>query len=374
MNTPFQYGTLATKKNFVDRIEDRKQLKGFMSSHINVMLVSPRRWGKSSLVKVAMEELQEEDDSVRVCFIDAFSIASEAEFYRTFASQVIACSSTKLDRRIQDAKKFLIGVVPQIVIKDDITNFLAFDVKFVPQERDKIDILQLPETIAKEKDLHIIICIDEFQQLANLPEYKDMEGKMRSVWQHQEHVTYCMYGSKRHMMMDIFNNSNAPFYRFGQIIFMQKIPKEEWIPFITKTFEKTNKQISTEFANLICDTVECHSWYLQQLCYFIWNATMTEVTQETFKVGLQQLINTNSPMFMSDTEHLSLSQIEMLRAIKDGVWQLSATDTKNRYNVGNPNTITKNKRSLLEKDILENKGGKLQFVDPIYRLWFEKEY
>ena len=55
MNAPFQYGTLATKENFIDRVEDRAQLKNFLSSHINVMLVSPRRWGKSSLVKVAME-------------------------------------------------------------------------------------------------------------------------------------------------------------------------------------------------------------------------------------------------------------------------------------------------------------------------------
>lgn len=374
MNIPFQYGTLASKENFVDRVEDRAQLKNFLSSHINVMLVSPRRWGKSSLVKAATEELQQENKQVRVCYIDAFSIASEAEFYRTFASKVIACSSSKMEKRMQDAKKFLTGVIPQIVIKDDVTNFMAFDIKFIPQERDKMDILQLPEIIAKEKNIHIIVCIDEFQQLANLPEYKDMEGKMRSVWQHQEHVTYCMYGSKRHMMMDIFNNSNAPFYRFGQIIFMQKIPKEEWIPFIINTFEKTNKRISTEFANLICDTVECHSWYLQQLCYFVWNVTKKEVTEDIFKQGLKQLISTNSPMFMSDTEQLSSSQIEMLRAIKDGVRQLSSAITKQTYNLGNPNTITKNKNSLIKKDIIEINKQSLRFVDPIYRLWFAQEY
>ena len=374
MSTPFQYGTIATKENFVDRVEDRAKLKNFLSSHINVMLISPRRWGKSSLVKAAMEELQNEDSTVRVCYIDAFSIASEAEFYRTFASQVIACTSTKMERRIQDAKKFLTGVVPQIVIKDDVTNFMAFDVKFMPQERDKMDILQLPEVIAKEKGVHIIVCIDEFQQLANLPEYKDMEGKMRSVWQHQQFVTYCMFGSKRHMMMDIFNNSSSPFYRFGQMFFLQKIPKEEWIPFITKTFEKSGKKISIDFAELICDTIECHSWYLQQLCYFIWNATTAEVTKETFKHGFLQLINTNSPMFMSDTEHLTSSQIEMLRAVKDGVQQLSASDTKTRYRMGNPNTIAKNKRILQEKDILETNKGTLKFVDPVYRLWFEREY
>ena len=374
MNAPFQYGTLATKENFIDRVEDRAQLKNFLSSHINVMLVSPRRWGKSSLVKVAMEELQEEDKEVRVCYIDAFSIGSEAEFYRTFASQVIACASNKLEKRIQDAKKFLTGVVPQVVIKDDVTNFMAFDVKFVPQEQDKMDILRLPETLAQTKKIKIIVCIDEFQQLAKLPEYKNMEGKMRSAWQQQQHVTYCLYGSKRHMMMDIFNNANSPFYRFGQMLFLDKIAKTEWIPFIRESFEKTGKHISEAFASQVCDTVECHSWYLQQLCYFIWNATTEEVTEQTFQYGLRQLINTNSPMFLSDTESLAPSQIEMLRAIRDGVQQLSSVEAKNTYALGNPNTISKNKKVLKEKDIIEERKGKLVFVDPVYRLWFSQDY
>lgn len=218
--SPFQFGTLATNENFIDRQEDRALLKQLLSSHINVMLISPRRWGKSSLVKRAMSELAGEDNNVRICYIDAFSIGSESEFYRTFASQVIACASSKMERWIEDAKKFLTGVIPQVVINDQVTDFMAFDLKFVPQERDKMAILQLPELLAKEKGIRIIVCIDEFQQLANLPEYKDMEGKMRSVWQQQQLTSYCLYGSKRNMMLNIFNNSNSPFYRFGQVIFM----------------------------------------------------------------------------------------------------------------------------------------------------------
>ena len=88
--SPFQFGTLATEENFIDRTEDRALLKQLLASHINVMLISPRRWGKSSLVKVAMDELTQEDKHIRVCFIDAFSIKTEAEFYRIFAREVIS--------------------------------------------------------------------------------------------------------------------------------------------------------------------------------------------------------------------------------------------------------------------------------------------
>lgn len=113
---------------------------------------------------------------------------------------------------------------------------------------------------------------------------------------------------------------------------------------------------------------------MQQCCYFVWNATVTEVSEQSFNYGQKQMINTNSPMFLNDTETLAASQIEMLRAIKDGVLQLSSTETRTKYHLGNPNTISKNKKVLQNKDIVEVKGGKMVFVDPIYRLWFEREY
>ena len=374
IQSPFQFGTLATDENFIDRVEDRALLKQLLSSHINVMLISPRRWGKSSLVKKAMNELSKDEQDIRICYIDAFSIGSEAEFYRTFASQVIACASSKMERWVNDAKKFLTGVIPQIVVNDQITDFLAFDLKFVPQERDKMTILQLPEMLAKEKNIKIIVCIDEFQQLANLPEYKDMEGKMRSVWQQQQLTSYCLYGSKRNMMLNIFNNSNSPFYRFGQVIFMDKISKEHWIPFIQSSFEKTGKSISLDFASRICDVVACHSWYLQQLCYFIWSFTVSEVTDDIFSLGLKQVLNINTPMFQNDTENLSSTQIEMLKAICNGDQHFSAKGVKQQYNLGNPNTIVKNKKVLQNKDIIEKQNDAFVFVDPVYRLWFKKEY
>ena len=98
------------------------------------------------------------------------------------------------------------------------------------------------------------------------------------------------------------------------------------------------------------------------------------MTEATYQYGLRQVVNTNSPMFLSDTESLAPSQIEMLRAIKDGVRQLSSIETKKSYAMGNPNTISKNKKILKDKDIIEEKQGSLRFVDPVYLLWFSQEY
>ncbi|MGM9741144.1 MAG: P-loop NTPase fold protein, partial [Candidatus Cryptobacteroides sp.] len=90
IESPFQYGTLATKENFIDRESERASLKQMLFSGINVSLISPRRWGKSSLVKMAMDELESERDDVKVCYLDAFSIDSVEDFYSKFASAVVS--------------------------------------------------------------------------------------------------------------------------------------------------------------------------------------------------------------------------------------------------------------------------------------------
>ena len=374
MKSPFQYGTLVDKENFVNRVEERKQLKELLGSGINVMLISPRRWGKSSLVKVAMDELMHEDKQVRVCYIDAFSIKTESEFYRIFAREVIACAASTLEKRLEDVRHFLKTVSPSITLKSTPTDTMSFDLKFELEERDVMEILKLPEKIAIAKSIRLIVCIDEFQQLAQLSGYRDLEGKMRSVWQKQQQVSYCFYGSKRHMMLDIFNNSSNPFYRFGQVLFLQKIKKEEWVPFIVNAFKRTNKEISKEQAEQLCDIVKCHSWYLQQLCYFVWSGTSDKVTDETIEMRTRQLIDTNMPMFMNDTENLTAAQTAMLRAVANGEYRFNSIPVVRTYELGSAQTITRNKRMLTERDFIEKEGELYVFSDPVFELWFKREY
>lgn len=201
-----------------------------------------------------------------------------------------------------------------------------------------------------------------------------MEGLMRSVWQQQENVTYCLYGSKRHMMMDIFNNANNPFYRFGQVFYLKKIDREYWVPYIMGTFERTGKSISEAFANRICDITECHSWYVQQLSFFIWSGTQTAVTEQIFQEQTVLLVDTNAPVFEADLDGLSPSQVNMLIAIANGESHFSAQAVNEKYSLGAPQTISRNKQTLIRKDIIEKDGTEYSFVDPIFKYWFKRNY
>ena len=373
---PFMYGLIAEKENFIDRIEDRRQLKTFLGGGINVMLISPRRWGKSSLVKAAMEELKNEDQQVRVCYLDASKIVSEDEFYNKFAMAVIESASSTFEKKWADFKQYVQALIPGVRLKASAFDSIQMEMElnFAPLRDSAEKVLQLPEQMSADKGLHIIVCIDEFQQLASLPNWKRMEATMRSVWQHQHNANYCLYGSKRHMMMDIFNNSNNPFYRFGQVLFMKKIEKQYWMPYIMEGFAKTGKHISEELAARICETVECHSWYVQQLSLFVWMNTETEVTEEVFNRQLQVVIDTNADMFAADIESLAASQVAMLRAISSGETRFNAKDVVERYGLGAPRTITLNKKTLIKRDIIETVNDGYRFVDPVYALWFKQAY
>ena len=373
---PFMYGLIAENDNFIDRVEDRKQLKTFLGGGINVMLISPRRWGKSSLVKAAMEELKQEDKQIRVCYLDASRIISEEEFYNKFAIAVIEAASSTLEKKWADFKQYVQALIPGVKLKASAFDAVEMEMElnFAPLKDSAERVLQLPEQISIDKGLHILVCIDEFQQLSYLPNWKKMEATMRSVWQHQHHANYCLYGSKRHMMMDIFNNSNNPFYRFGQVLYMKKIEKQYWMPYIIEGFTKTGKHISEELASMICDIAQCHSWYVQQFSLFVWMNTETEVTEEIVNRQLQVVIDTNADMFAKDIENLAASQVAMLRAVSAGETQFNAKEVVERYGLGAPRTITLNKKTLIKRDIIEVNGDGYQFIDPIYALWFKREY
>ncbi|MFA6335315.1 MAG: ATP-binding protein [Bacteroidales bacterium] len=374
MDSPFQYGKLAMGSTFVNRVNEKRELKGNLYSGINTMLISPRRWGKSSLVKEAMTELLNEHSDVKVCYIDAFTIRSEEEFYQVFAKEVVKSTSKNWESWISTAKEYLKALSPRISIGSDPINDFSIGFELHNMNGNEFDLLNLPQKIAENKGVKIIVCIDEFQNLAGLKGYDDLEHKMRSVWQKHNKVSYCLYGSKRHMMIDIFNSSSKPFYRFGQIMFLPKIAENEWVRFIVDSFEHTGKQISEKLATELVQKVNLHSWYVQQLAHFTWNLTVDRATEEILQTAVDQIINTNLPLFQNECEALTVSQLNLLIAIVKGEKAFTSTSVMSKYRLGTPQNVSKNKTLLQKRDLIDKTPEGFVFLDPVFERWFVLEY
>ncbi len=372
--SPFKYGFTVSGNSFTNRESEKEKLHNNLISGINTTIISPRRWGKSSLVEAVITDIKRKDLNHKTVLIDLFYVSSEEEFLEAFAEKIIKASASKWEDRIKNTKEFFKHIIPTINLGIDPINDFSISFKWDEIKKHKDEILNLPETIAKKKNINFIICMDEFQNLATFRNYTILEKRIRSVWQRQKNVTYCLYGSKRHMMSDIFNNSSKPFYRFGDIIFLQKINSNHWINFIVKNFNRTGKKISPENAALIAKVMGNHSWYVQQLSSYVWDRTENTAGIKEIESAISELIYANSPFFQKEIEVLSNTQVNLLKAIVNNEIQLTSIAVMNRYKIGTPQNIIKNVRILTNNDIIDKYDGKQEVLDPAFKLWFLKQF
>jgi hypothetical protein len=371
---PFNYGVTVSNKLFTDRKQDAEKLYSNLVQGINTTIISPRRWGKSSLVEKVLADISSKEKGVKTVMIDMFTVYDEESFLEIFSAEIIKASSTKFNEWVDTAKVVFKKLIPQINLgSDPYTNFsLSFNLDELRKHKEEI--LDLPEKIAQQKNIKIIIALDEFQNLASFDSYDILEKKMRAVWQRQKNVTYCLFGSKRHMMTRIFNNASKPFYRFGDIMILKKIERSEWVKFIQRGFKRTGKQIGREYARLIATLMNDHSWYVQQFSHYVWQKTETTVDTAILKEALQELINANMPLFQKEVESLSVTQLALLQAVAAGENQLTSTYVMQKYKLGTPRNVSKNKTILINNDIIDFDGKDYEFLDPVFELWFRKMF
>lgn len=368
--TPFKYGTTVSSSSFTNRQKERERLTFNFLNHINTIIISPRRWGKSSLVEKVVNEFDSGDEQIKIVVIDLFSVSSEQEFLETFAKEAIKASDYKWENWIKITRDVFKTLIPQFSFGIDPQNDFTLKIAWEELQKNKDEILDLPEIIAEKKGIKFVICLDEFQNLASFKGYEELEKLMRSVWQRQKNVTYCLYGSKRHMMTELFNSSSKPFYRFGELMLLQKITEEDWIQYITHGFRSTNKEIEEELAQKIAQKMKNHPWYVQQLANYVWQKTHEEVTHEILEEAIEEVINTNSPFYQSEIEKLSRTQLHLLKAILNGEEQLTSVKTMQDYQLGTPNNVSKNIESLKKIDLIDQTNNQLSFLDPVFEMWF----
>jgi len=374
MQIPFNFGKVVKTTQFINREKEINSLSLNLESHINTLLISPRRWGKSSLVAKVANRMQKDNKKIRFCFIDLFSIRDEEEFYEVFATEIIKATSNKWQEWAENGKRFLLKLIPRFQIGIDPTNDfkISFDWKELKQHSSEI--LDLPEKVSIEKNIHLIVCIDEFQNISHFEEPLFVQKKMRSVWQKHQIATYCLYGSKRHMLSEIFENTSMPFYKFGDTMFLKKIERTHWVKYIVRQFKKTDKKISKGLASNIAETMENHPYFVQLFAATIWKFTEKTCTLETIDQALESLMEQYSLVFQRETDNFTNKQLNFLKALAKDVQQFSSRETLTNYNLGSQGNVKRIKTALEKKEVIDLWGDKIEFMDPLFRLWFVKVY
>ena len=366
----FLYGVSVGGDNFTDRVRETRRLKMNFENGLNVILISPRRMGKTSLVKHVAHEVDKE--IVQTVYMDIYDCRSEYDFYNKFAEAIMMQTGSKIEHTLDNIRQFLTRISPKLSINPDPSTEYSISLGITPKEYSPEEILSLPERMANHIGKHIVVCIDEFQQVGEWPDSLLVQKRMRGVWQHHTHASYCLFGSRQHMMNQLFQNKRMPFYQFGEPNYLQPIPTEDWIPFIQSKFEKKDLTISDTYVRQICDIVGNQSSYVQQLSWDVMLNTEKTVDDEALEAGINDLLMQCTPLFMEQTGGLTSYQLNLLRAIVDGQHtQWTSQEVLSKYGLGTKSNVAKMQKVMLERDFIVSTEQGLFLADPVMKLWLQ---
>jgi len=374
MEAPFVFGKIARFDEFTDRENQTERLITNFSSGTNTILISPRRWGKTSLVLHTASVYMKRYKSDRVVIIDLNNIRSEQEFYEKYVNQIMRCVSTRISEFTENTKTFLSRFIPRISYSPDRQNEISVALDWEAAGQDADEIINLPQKIASKKGIRIIVCLDEFQNIMVFENPLAFQKKLRSHWQNHSRVTYCLYGSRRGLMTELFTHSSMPFYKFGDLLFLEKIEEKQWVKFFIKRFRDTGKKINAPDAALIAQKVENHPFYAQQLAQLTWLRTKKTTTSAIVNEATERLMDQLSYLFQNLADSLPSSQLGFLHAIINNETKFTSDSVISRYKLKSSAHVARIKKALIDKDLIDYNNKEYNLNDPMFKLWLKTRY
>lgn len=375
MLNPFYYGQVATGADFTDRTTELKELVAELDSGARVFLISPRRYGKTSLAFNALAALKER--GIITAHMDMYDVSTVEQFAAHYARAIARAAETKTESIVSFIREVIPALRPSVTISAE--GEISVGIEAAPKKPDLSllikDLLEIPQKAAARKKKRFVVFFDEFQEIRNVGG-EALERAMRAVFQRQKDVGYLFAGSKQHIMADMVLNKNKPFYKMGKVVFLGKIPSAELNSFICGKFTASGKTIDSGTADEIIKVSRAVPYYTLHLCHEIWSdcADMKKVPRTAVAEAVGRIVQGLSPMFLSMWDPLALSQRRLLQAMAvSGEADLFSMGFINSHRLGSASSVQKSEALLLAKGLLEDENGVAVFSDIWFREWIKKK-
>jgi len=379
MENPFVYGKVARGESFADREAEIKELMADIQSSQNVVIFSPRRYGKTSLVLEVLDRAREQ--GILAVYLDLFKVTSEEGFIADYAKEVARLEPGGIRSMLRNLRELLPRLVPKVVLKSEKAG-VEVEFEFDPRsEKAPLldDLFEAVATIGTKSDKRAVVVFDEFQEIADWDADMKVERQMRAQFQLHENVSYIFMGSKRHLMREIFQSKNRPFYRFGKHFPLEKIPRDEFAAFIDKRFAETGIEITAPFIAEILELTEDHPYYTQLFCHILWNRTHERGTVKVDDISstLQEVFLREGHAFHDLWDMLPLKARQVLVALAKedrSQAQLYSSDFLQKHALGSASSVQRAVSRLITEEILEKVNGGYEFTDVFFKRWIRDEF
>jgi AAA+ ATPase superfamily predicted ATPase len=378
MENPFRYGSIVTGEYFVDREQERAELELDMRSGQNVVLVSPRRYGKTSLVLTVAQQLRAQ--GVLVAYLDLITTPSKAQLADGLATALYRDLVGFKDRTLHKITDFFTrrSLQPRFGSSPDGTLTVELGLATRTQDVDAAlkQLLEIPGQIAKDQKKRVAVVLDEFQDAKLIDEH--LPAVIRSVWQMQPDVSHLFLGSQRHMMQRLFTSKAEPMYRMAKPMTLEPIGHDVFARFIGSRFAATGREITDDAVERILKITGCHPHDTQELSYFSWNMAYIEqvpVTLELVERALAKVVQAENARYTEAWIGLTKTQRLILSALtaSGGAVEIYSESYRQRYGLGIQSTVQSSLKGLRERDLVEVMSpGEYRIPDPFLRAWLAR--
>jgi hypothetical protein len=374
-DNPFVYGEIVTAGAFADRDRERERLTRDLAEGQKVFLISPRRYGKSSLIRDVMRSLSQQ----RVVTVEVTVAASSSYigFLEAYARALVS-ADTPAGRLRRWAAELLQGVRPELKFDADAhagTKFsLSFPTVRTPREVARLagEVYALPGRIAAARNRRLAIALDEFQTIASF-DGGNVEHALRAAVQDQRQVGYVFAGSEPSLMERMLT-PRRPFYKAGPVMRLEKIDEDEFARFLEARLTRSGLTFEPGLGMAIVELAGNVPYDVQRLAHETWDdvkaARRTSVGFEDLHLTLTRLLGEHHTVFEEAWQRLTLTQRAVLRAVvvENGRELLSA-DVRTRHRLSGASTVQSALAALLKQDVIMKDGGVYAVTDSLYREW-----
>ena len=367
---PFSVSAYMGPEYFCDRVNETRELADALANGRNVTLVSPRRVGKTGLIRHLFQSLNPKE--VQCFYIDLFSTSNLQEFTRIFAQEVLTQRVTPFSERVWDEITHFFGALRPVFGADPISGMPQCMIDIQPQ-REEWTLHQIFAYLEKS-ETPCYVALDEFQTIA---EYKDvkMEALLRTYIQQLHNVHFIFAGSKKHIMTEMFVSAKRPFYRSTQMMHIDVIDEKAYYAFAAHHLTAHGQRMSEETFHELYTLVKGYTWNIQTLLNRLYQSGIEQVDYNTVLVALNQILQEEMPSYQMICRLITDRQLQVLRAIaKEGaVKEPGSSAFLQKYQLGAYSTVRSIIQNLVEKELIyQQDDGSYRVYENFFRLWLKQ--
>jgi len=360
-SNPFKFGSVVEEPYFTNRVNELQQIKKLLQSQNHLILISPRRYGKTSLMMKVVKTLDRP-----YIFLDLQLVTDVADFAVQLLKRVYRIYPFERLKHLMKSFR----IVPSLNV-NPLNN--EVDINFQPVSSGLPileDVFNLIETLGSDAKRPILV-LDEFQDINRIG--RGLDRQLRAIIQHHKHINYAFLGSMETMMRDIFEKKKSSFYHFGQLLPLEKIPHDNFYEYLTKGFGNKctyAETISTEILKI----THCHPYYTQQLAFTVWDNCDGKLSpREQISKAIDSLIQIHDMDYERLWQTQNQTDKKVLIALAGHEQNILTESFNRKYGITAISTVFSSLKRLMKQGYVNKSKSNYELDDPFFAEWIERK-